>query len=161
MMESRMPLRIFFILICFLFIAACGGSQTAKNYNDPSGKVKNAPYVINSKRYVPLSVTDAKQYAEVGVASWYGSEMYHNGRVTAIGEKFSEHGISAAHCTLPLPVWVKVTNLENGRHLLVRVNDRGPFKGDRIIDLSKGAAHKLGFVEQGTAKVRVEFVSYD
>jgi rare lipoprotein A len=124
------------------------------------GRVKNAPYVVHGKRYVPMSVAAAEKYREVGRASWYGFETWHKegGRMTANGEVFDPDGLNAAHKHLPLPTHVKVTNLENNRSLIVRVNDRGPFVGGRIIDLSAGAAKRLGFYKKGTAKVLVETV---
>lgn len=100
-------------------------------------------------------------YDQEGLASWYG-EAFH-GRPTASGEKFDMHGFSAAHRTLPLHTWVEVTNLENGRGLILRVNDRGPFAhtDQRILDLSYGAARELGVVAAGTARVRVRALSPD
>ncbi len=127
------------------------------------GRVKTAPYVVNGKRYVPMSVEKAEDYREEGVASWYGKETRKKkgGRMTANGEVFDPNGLSAAHKYLPLPFHVRVKNLENGRSILVRVNDRGPFVEGRIIDLSAGAARKLGFYKQGTARVRVEAVEIE
>ena len=124
------------------------------------GRVKNAPYMVNGKRYVPMSVADSLTYRERGVASWYGyeTERKRGGRMTANGEAFDPNGLTAAHRYLPLPSYVRVTNLTNGRSVVVRVNDRGPFVHDRIIDLSAGAAKRLGFVKQGTASVLVEAV---
>src|SRR5574341_1041850 len=126
------------------------------------GRVKTAPYVVKGRRYVPMSLEEAQQYREDGIASWYG---YESGRMTATGEAFSPNGLTAAHKYLPIPTFVQVTNLENGRSLIVRVNDRGPFpsdqnprSGDRIIDLSLGAARRLWFYAKGTAKVRVEAI---
>jgi rare lipoprotein A len=123
-------------------------------------KVKKAPYVVKGKRYVPMSVTQARTYRETGIASWYGNETYRQkgGHMTANGEAFYPNGLSAAHKYLPLPTFVKVTNLENRRSIILRVNDRGPFVDGRIIDLSAGAARKLGFYDKGTAKVRVETI---
>ena len=125
------------------------------------GKVKRSPYVVNGRRYVPMSVEQARNYRETGIASWYGDETYRQegGHMTANGEAFNPNGLNAAHKYLPLPTFVKVTNLENHRSIILRVNDRGPFIDGRIIDLSAGAARKLGFYEQGTAKVRVESIS--
>jgi rare lipoprotein A len=122
------------------------------------GKVKKSPYVVNGRRYVPMTVKDARKYRETGIASWYGYETYRqkDGHMTANGEAFDPNGLNAAHKYLPLPTFVKVTNLENRRSIILRVNDRGPFVDGRIIDLSAGAARKLGFYEKGTAKVRVE-----
>jgi rare lipoprotein A len=124
------------------------------------GRVKASPYVVNGKRYVPMSVKQAASYREVGTASWYGYETYHapGGRMTANGEAFNPKGLTAAHKYLPLPMFVKVTNLKNRRSIIVRVNDRGPFYGDRIIDLSAGAAKRLGFYKEGTARVLVEAI---
>jgi rare lipoprotein A len=93
-------------------------------------------------------------YKAEGLASWYGTAFH--GRETANGEIYSMYGMTAAHKTLPLPCYARVTNLANGRQVVVRVNDRGPFHGDRLIDLSWVAARKLGFARQGTARVRVE-----
>ena len=124
-------------------------------------KVKKSPYVVNGRRYVPMSVEQARNYQETGTASWYGYETYQQegGHMTANGEAFNPNGLNAAHKYLPLPSFVKVTNLENHRSIILRVNDRGPFVDGRIIDLSAGAARKLGFYEQGTARVRVETIS--
>jgi len=122
------------------------------------GKVKKSPYVVRGKRYVPMSVEQARNYRETGIASWYGYETYRQkgGHMTANGEAFDPNGLNAAHKYLPLPTFVKVTNLENRRSIILRVNDRGPFVEGRIIDLSAGAARKLGFYDKGTARVRVE-----
>lgn len=124
------------------------------------GRVKKSPYVVHGKRYVPMSVEKAKDYREEGVASWYGYETRRKkgGHMTANGEAFNPNGLNAAHKYLPLPTHVRVTNLENRRSIIVRVNDRGPFVRGRIIDLSAGAARKLGFYKKGTARVRVETV---
>lgn len=110
------------------------------------------PYRIKGKLYTPK---EDPNYSETGVASWYGPK-FHN-RKTANGEIFDRYGMTAAHRTLPLPSVVKVTNLQNGKSIKVRVNDRGPFAHNRIIDLSERAAGKLGFKEAGVAKVKVEF----
>jgi rare lipoprotein A len=123
-------------------------------------RVKNAPYVVHGRRYVPMSVEKARKYQEKGIASWYGCETLRQrgGRMTANGESFDPNGLSAAHKHLPLPTYVRVTNLENRRSILLRVNDRGPFVKGRIIDLSAGAARRLGFYEKGTARVHVEAI---
>jgi rare lipoprotein A len=124
------------------------------------GRVKKSPYVVNGKRYVPMSVKKARTYCEKGIASWYGYETLRmkGGHMTANGEAFDPNGLSAAHKYLPLPAHVSVTNLENRRSIVVRVNDRGPFVEGRIIDLSSGAAKKLGFYKKGTARVLVETI---
>jgi rare lipoprotein A len=127
------------------------------------GRVKTSPYVVNGRRYVPMSVEKAKTYRERGVASWYGYETYRQkgGHMTANGEAFDPNGFNAAHKYLPLPTFVCITNLENRRRIIVRVNDRGPFVDGRIIDLSEGAAKKLGFFKKGTVRVLVETVNLE
>lgn len=129
------------------------------------GRVKNSPYIVKGKSYYPMTVAAAQDYAETGLASWYGYETSKYGRMTANGEAFNPNGLSAAHKHLPLPTNVEVTNLENGRSIIVRVNDRGPFPSDhnaasgkRVIDLSMAAAKKLGFYEKGVARVRVKTI---
>jgi len=124
------------------------------------GRVKNSPYVVKGKRYLPMSVAEAATYEEIGTASWYGNETLRlkDGHMTANGEAFDPDKPTAAHKYLPLPIHVKVTNLENHRSMIVRINDRGPFHGARMIDLSAGAARKLGFYNQGTARVKIETV---
>jgi len=116
------------------------------------GPYKANPYTVLGKTYFPIS--DGHRYSATGTASWYGTKFH--GQPTANGEKYDLYGMSAAHKTLPLPTYVKVTNLDNGRTVTLRVNDRGPFYSDRIIDLSFAAAKKLGFAETGTARVKVE-----
>lgn len=118
----------------------------------PHNKV-GSPYEINGRWYYPK---DDPHYEAVGVASWYG-EQFH-GRRTANGEIFDEDRLSAAHTTLPLPSLVEVRNLENGRTIVVRVNDRGPFAGGRLIDLSRAAADALGFRSKGLARVKVRYL---
>jgi len=131
------------------------------------GRVKNSPYTVKGKRYHPMTVASARDYEQEGIASWYGNETLRqkDGHMTANGEAFNPRALSAAHKLLPLPTNVKVTSLENGRSVIVRVNDRGPFpsvhnarSGDRIIDLSAAAAKKLGFYRKGTARVRVQAI---
>jgi rare lipoprotein A len=112
-----------------------------------------SPYTVAGRVYVP---ENNPHYRADGAASWYGSDFH--GRSTANSEIFDAEAITAAHPTLPLPSYVRVTNLSNGRSLIVRVNDRGPYAGNRIIDVSKHAAYLLGFTVSGTAWVRVEYV---
>ncbi|MBC9249261.1 hypothetical protein A9179_03115 [Pseudomonas alcaligenes] len=116
------------------------------------GAYKANPYTVLGKTYYPLN--DARRYSALGTASWYGTKFH--GQATANGEAYDLYGMTAAHKTLPLPSYVRVTNLENGKSVIVRVNDRGPFYSDRIIDLSFAAAKKLGYAEVGTARVKVE-----
>ena len=111
------------------------------------------PYEIGDTWYYPREQPD---YDETGVASWYGPTFY--GKSTANGELFDGDGLTAAHRTLPMPVNVRVTNLDNGKSLVLRVNDRGPYAKGRIIDVSRHAAELLGFLGQGTAKVRVTYL---
>lgn len=127
------------------------------------GRVKNSPYVVKGKRYVPMSVDEALQYSATGYASWYGKETQRQkgGSMTANGEAFDPKKPTAAHKYLPLPMHVRVKNLENGKSMIVRVNDRGPFVDGRIIDLSSGAAKQLGFYRQGLARVSIETVQLD
>ncbi len=131
------------------------------------GRVKWAPYTVHGRRYVPMSVKQAQRYEATGIASWYGEETRRQkgGHMTANGEAFNPLALSAAHKYLPLPINVRVTNLENGRSIVVRVNDRGPFpsvnnpnSGKRVIDLSYGAARKLGFAKKGLARVHVKVI---
>jgi len=123
---------------------------------EPITKAGNPnPYTLFGKTYTLLPVGAA--YKERGVASWYGNKFH--GRKTSNGEIYNMYGMTAAHKTLRIPGYVKVSNLENGRSVIVRVNDRGPFHGNRIIDLSYAAAKKLGFSAQGTARVEVEAIN--
>jgi len=128
--------------------------------NNAAGSVSDypqkigTPYTVGSKTYTPA---DVASYDEVGYASWYGEEL--SGKLTANGEIYNPQWISAAHKTLPLPSYVEVTALETGRTILVRVNDRGPFTEDRLIDLSLGAARQLGIDRDGVFGVRVRKVN--
>jgi rare lipoprotein A len=117
-----------------------------------SGPYKANPYTVLGKTYFPLQ--ESKTYVASGTASWYGTKFH--GQNTANGEVYDLYGMSAAHKTLPLPSYVRVTNLDNNKSVILRVNDRGPFYSDRIIDLSYAAAKKLGYAETGTARVKVE-----
>ena len=115
-----------------------------------------APYAINGVTYRPQ---EDLAYRRTGIASYYGGERQgvdFHGRPTANGETYDMYGMTAAHPTLPMPSVVNVTNLENGRSLVLRVNDRGPFHDGRLIDVSRLAARELGFEHKGTARVRVE-----
>jgi rare lipoprotein A len=111
------------------------------------------PYTVRGRTYVPAEDTS---YRAEGIASWYGPDFH--GGLTANGERYNMNGISAAHPTMPLPSYARVTNLDNGRSIIVRVNNRGPFVRNRLVDLSVGAARALDFYRHGTARVRVEFV---
>lgn len=119
---------------------------------EPVSKYGNPPfYTVNGQTYRTLS--SSAGYVERGLASWYGVKFH--GKRTSSGEPYDMYAVTAAHKTLPLPCYVRVTNLQNGRSLIVRVNDRGPFIGDRLIDLSYAAAAKLGILDRGTGLVEV------
>ncbi len=160
---SRGRLRSFLPLASLLFLlGACAETNMAATVikeitPPPSGTYKvGSPYEINGVWYYPK---ENPNYDEQGIASWYG-EPFH-GRTTANGEVFDMNELTAAHKTLPMPVYVRATNLENGRSLVLRVNDRGPFVSGRIIDVSRRAAQLLGFQLAGTARVRVQIVDYE
>lgn len=119
---------------------------------EPRSATGNKSYEVFGERYTVLS--ESRNYTAEGVASWYGKKFH--GRRTSSGEKFDMFALSAAHRSLPLPCFARVTNLANGRSTVVRINDRGPFHRSRVIDLSYAAAVKLGFDRAGTARVRVE-----
>lgn len=142
------------ILAAGLALTACG--TTGARYEPKSassiGRV-GKPYEINGRWYTPRYEPD---YDETGLASWYGGA--HQGKPTAMGEPFDMNAPSAAHKTLPLPSMVEVTNLENGKKMILRINDRGPFVDGRIIDLSKAAAERLGMLRAGVVRVRVRYV---
>jgi peptidoglycan lytic transglycosylase len=135
-------------------ILALVGCATPRYGAPPSPHHKvGKPYKVKGKWYRPAHDPD---YNKVGTASWYGRDFH--GRATANGERYNMNAMTAAHTTLPLPSMVEVTNLENRRKVVVRVNDRGPFASNRIIDMSRAAARKLGFEKKGLAKVRVRYI---
>lgn len=140
------------LVTIFLSLTACTGI--------PIDQAKGKPYKNTASRYTIDGETyydvlpSSSGYLEIGVASWYGSKFH--GRLTANGETYDMYEMTAAHKTLPLPTWVKVTNLDNGKKVVLKVNDRGPFHDNRLIDLSWKAATKLGFADHGTAPVVVE-----
>lgn len=158
-------------LIAFSLIAVVGGvtgcsetqlaAHVMKSVAPPpspvtGGKYKvGEPYQVNGKTYYPQV---DPTYNRTGVASWYGADFH--GKQTANGDTYNMNALTAAHTTLPMPSKVRVTNLENGRTLILTVNDRGPFVKNRIIDVSRRAAQLLGFAEQGTAQVRVEAIGH-
>lgn len=151
-MNKARPATVAVLLLLLLALAGCG---TSREDGATVGHYKvGKPYKINGRWYYPAYDPG---YDRVGTASWYGQDFH--GLPTANGEVFDRRRITAAHPTLPLPSIVRVTNLENGRSLDLRVNDRGPFVGDRLIDLSQAAARKLGFENQGLARVRVQFLA--
>lgn len=156
------------VAVIALLLAACGRATVDDGYPRESVDVSSVPdavprveprsrygnprsYKVLGKRYYPLDTSDG--YSERGVASWYGTKFH--GRRTSSGEPYDMYAMTAAHKTLPLPTYVHVTNLDNGRSVVVRVNDRGPFHSNRIIDLSYTAAWKLGTLGKGTGYVEV------
>lgn len=170
-----MLVRIGFITILAVVLSACGSRgpryyqddgphasvptdlsqvKNAQPRNEPRSASGNNPYVVFGQRYVPLD--SAAGYRKTGVASWYGRKFH--GRRTSSGEMYDMYAMTAAHTTLPLPSFVKVRNLDNGKEVVVRVNDRGPFLHNRLIDLSYAAAYKLGVIKTGTARVEVTVV---
>lgn len=162
---------VFCVLLCIavtaVVLSACSRGKKSAEQNlskrvvalgqpvpKGGGRYKvGSPYKIGGRWYTPREDTG---YNRVGVASWYG-EMFH-GRYTANGEIYDMNALTAAHPTLPLPTYARVTNLQNGRSIVVRVNDRGPYAADRIIDMSRRSAQALGFKRNGTAKVRVQYM---
>lgn len=169
---SGIHLRLF-ILMLILLLNGC--SHTRKdgppNYNVDVSSISDAvprsealskygnykSYVVLGKRYYTLK--NSRNYDEVGIASWYGTKFH--ARKTSSGERYNMLSMTAAHKTLPLPTYVEVTNLKNHRKIIVKVNDRGPFAPNRIIDLSYVGAKKLGMLGHGTAVVRVKAINPD
>jgi len=121
---------------------------------EPMHRFANRPYTVFGRGYTPMSTV--QPYKEQGVASWYGKKFH--GQKTSSGEVYDMYKMTAAHKTLPIPSYARVTNLANRRSVVVRINDRGPFHGDRIIDLSYAAAHRLGYITAGSARVEVEAI---
>jgi len=153
--------RLFRSLIYLAFIlilASCGGHTTRVIDTPETRELKGwqKPYEVDGQRYLPLR--DHQGFQQRGVASWYGRKFH--GRKTSNGEVYDMYGMSAAHKTLPMGVFVKVTHLGTNRHVIVRVNDRGPFVAGRIVDLSYGAAQQLGIVDSGTAQVNLQALGY-
>ncbi len=146
------------MLVSVLLLSACGKKvQTKpwKPYSENLSKYGNhSPYRVNGRKYHVNN--NPVGFTEKGQASWYGKKFH--GRKTSNQEIFDMYKLTAAHKILPLPSYVEVTNLDNGKQVIVRVNDRGPFVGDRIIDLSYGAAKALDFVNQGIANVKIEVI---
>lgn len=168
---------LFFLVMLCLLLSSCGHVRKPKGggyyQNDGPGHVTvltdeqlkdavprvdplmsgpNKPYTVKGRRYTP----DTREipFKQKGYASWYGRQFH--GRQTSSGEVYDMYAMTAAHTTLPIPCYVRVTNLKNAAQVIVRVNDRGPFHDDRIIDLSYAAAYKLGYINTGTAQVLVE-----
>lgn len=127
------------------------GIPDAVPRKEPLSKTGNKPYEVFGKRYVPM--TSAEGFYQKGVASWYGKQFH--GRRTSSGEPYDMYAMTAAHTVLPLPTYARVTNVANGKSVIVKVNDRGPFKSSRVMDLSYAAAWRLDMVRSGTALVEI------
>ena len=169
--------RILFLFTLLLALAACSSqgptgerdsapSEVLDWHNIPDADPKweplarygnHTPYKVFGKTYHVLP--SSKGYSEIGIGSWYGKKFA--GRPTSSQEPYDPYAMTAAHKTLPIPSYVRVTNLENNKQIIVRVNDRGPFHEGRIIDLSYAAAHKIGYANKGTARVKVEVIDLD
>lgn len=155
-MRFTPPLRFVLLLIALpLWLGGCATDvhQGTPVHTKHANRGYNKPYQIKGQWYHPQK---HYEYAEVGTASYYGGGDVFHGRPTSTGERFDMHAVSAAHKTLPLPCVVRVTNMANGRAIKLKVNDRGPFVGDRVIDLSRKTARLLGFEGRGLQKVKVE-----
>lgn len=148
MLTRSLPLNLLCLLCCLALLAGCGTKSSWRKGGSGSAK----PYTIRGKTYYPLK--SAHGFVEEGIASWYGPGFH--GKATANGETYNQYAMTAAHKILPLGTQVRVTNLGNNRSVLVRVNDRGPFVDDRVIDLSRAAATRLEMMDKGTARVRVQ-----
>jgi peptidoglycan lytic transglycosylase len=146
--------RALSILAAALCLAANVGAATVPNHQQPSTKPSAIPVAANAKTTQKTSKAAPKPY-QIGNASWYGKQFH--GKTTASGEDFDMFEFTAAHRTLPLGTFVKVTNLKNGKWIIVRVNDRGPYVGDRIMDLSYSAARMLNF-RDGVERVRLDLI---
>ena len=145
------------MLLIISFFSGCASiNQPSQQSSSSPSAPYNKPYKVKGATYYPLKT--AAGYREEGIASWYGSE---SGDRTAMGTRFLPQNLTAAHKTLPLPSRVRVTNLSNGRSVEVLVNDRGPFVGSRIADLSQAAAAYLGMLRRGIAHARIEVVRDD
>ena len=152
--------RFLLFLCCLLLVSGCASKRTHVTGSPDGGKTQQKasqkPYTVLGTRYEPLATHEG--FVQSGVASWYGKDFH--GKKTSNGETYDMHAMTAAHKTLPLGVFVKVRNRDNGHEAVVRVNDRGPFVKGRIIDLSYAAAKKLGVDVAGTAPVRIEALGY-
>lgn len=163
--NSRL-VRVAYVLSLGAACAALAGCVTDDNVARRTGADRDvaaapaAQHTVKAatrKRHAVAAIKNAVGYSAIGLASWYGADFH--GRRTADGERFNMHSLTAAHRTLPLQCTVRVTNLANHRSLLVRVNDRGPFVGNRLIDLSAQSAKVLGFYNRGVARVKVDYVA--
>lgn len=148
------PLIAALLIVC-LATAGCAPFSLSSPPRQTGGSGSGKPYTVRGKTYRPY--TSAHGFTEVGVASWYGPGFH--GKKTANGERYNQNALTAAHKLLPFNTDIRVTNLDNGRSVIVRINDRGPFVDNRIIDLSRKAAATIGMIGPGTARVRLEAVN--
>ncbi len=147
------------LLLLSVLLVSCAGGHTSRVITTPENRELKGwqkPYEVDGQRYQPLR--DHQGFVQQGIASWYGRKFH--GRKTSNGEIYDMYAMTAAHKTLPLGVYVRVTHQQNGRSVIVRVNDRGPFVAGRVIDLSYTAAGKLGIVDAGTGQVQVQALGY-
>ncbi len=151
----RQPLFAIGPALILAALTALGAGCSAPSYSG----YKHSPYTIRGVSYEPMHPEEAVGFVEYGIASHYDERGFFRSGKTAIGEKFRAGDMAGAHKTVPLPARMRVTNLENGRSIVIRVNDRGPFIAGRIVDLTPAAAKKLGFHEQGLVRVKVEVLS--
>ncbi|MDR2799802.1 MAG: septal ring lytic transglycosylase RlpA family protein [Desulfovibrio sp.] len=153
--DHRPRLFLSVLLCCALCLSGCALFRAEPGSTAPaSGKRGTKPYTVRGKTYYPL--TSADGYREEGIASWYGKDFH--GKTTANGERYDMYGTTAAHKLLPFGTRVKVTNTRNGRSIIVRINDRGPFVANRVIDLTHTGAKNLDMLASGTAPVRLEAI---
>ena len=153
--------KFLFFLWIILYITGCSSRyETYSSYVLPSPNKKGTqrPYVVNGKIYYPIQKIPVG-YTQIGIASWYGPNF--NGQKTSNGEIYNMYAFTAAHKTLPMNTIVKVTNLRNNKSVIVRINDRGPFVANRIIDLSYAAAKQIGLDKSGTAPVKLEVIKFE
>lgn len=143
-------------ILALFFLSGCGGANMPLSNSPAMHKATMRPYIVGGKRYYPTIVNVGDSAS--GIASWYGPQFH--GKKTSNGEIYNMHSMTAAHKTLPMNTILRVTNLNNGRQTIVRINDRGPFVNNRIIDLSKSAAAQIDMLKKGTAPVRLEVLGF-
>jgi len=172
--QSKINVEFILLIVCVVLIQGCSQIKQVEGVKDGPGRELDVssipdaipriepvtvagnknPYTVFGKTYHLLP--SAEKYRQVGIASWYGTKFH--GNPTSNGEIYDMYAMTAAHKLLPLPTYVEIENLTNGKIIVVRVNDRGPFHGNRIIDLSYAAASKIGMLKKGTALVRVKAI---
>jgi len=156
--------KIFYSFICLVIFSCVASPRYSSNPNTKSSSSKKSKTVTNAsksssnsnRRYSSKSNSKIRNDVITGISSWYGPNFH--GKLTANGEVFDQYGVTAAHKTLPLGTVVRVTNLDNDKSIILRINDRGPYVGDRVLDCSYGAAKKLDFMKKGTANVEIRVI---